>query len=139
MPFSECPNFTIACCHARTTPVVLVSCYNLQSTYLGLHYIFHLRKCKAKESVPLSICTWFLKFSSLKYRVWWTGFFPKFELDFSVCKIQVWNIKLAKSRESKRSDENSEIFTLNAKISHPFCKIRQNNNWNICDFISWTK
>ena len=24
----------------------------------------------------LSICTWFLTFSSLKYRAWWTDFFP---------------------------------------------------------------
>ena len=27
-------------------------------------------------SFPLFICAWFLQFSSLKYRVWWTGFFP---------------------------------------------------------------
>ena len=37
---------------------------------------------------PLSICTWFLTFSSLKFRVWWTGFFSKFELHFYCCKIQ---------------------------------------------------
>ena len=27
------------------------------------------------RTLPLTICTWFLQFSSLKYRVWWTGFF----------------------------------------------------------------
>ena len=27
------------------------------------------------EVVPLSICTWFLTFSSWKYQVWWTWFF----------------------------------------------------------------
>ena len=37
---------------------------------------------------PLSICTWFLTFYSLKFRVWWTGFFYKFELHFYCCKIQ---------------------------------------------------
>ena len=43
---------------------------------------------------PLSICTWILQFSSLKYRVWWTGFFPSLNWIFLPAvawKIQVWN------------------------------------------------
>ena len=33
-------------------------------------------------------------------------FFPKFELDLSACKIQVWNIKLAKSKIPVRVVKN---------------------------------
>ena len=35
--------------------------------------------------IPLSICTWLLQISSLKYRVWWTGFFVYFKLEF--CRL----------------------------------------------------
>ena len=38
--------------------------------------------------IPLSICTWFLQISSLKYRVWWTGFF---------CLFQTWLLQAEKS------------------------------------------
>ena len=31
---------------------------------------------------PLSICTWFLQFSSLKYPVWWTWILVYFKLEF---------------------------------------------------------
>ena len=31
---------------------------------------------------PLSICTWFLQFSSLKYPVWWTWFLVYFKLQY---------------------------------------------------------
>ena len=31
---------------------------------------------------PLSICTWFLQFSNLKYPVWWTWFLVYFKLEF---------------------------------------------------------
>ena len=43
---------------------------------------------------PLSICTWFLKFSSLKqYQFWWTGFFPSLNRIFlpAVACKEVWN------------------------------------------------
>ena len=46
------------------------------------------------DPCPLSICTWFLQFSSLKYPVWWTRFFPSLNWIFLLavaCKIQVWN------------------------------------------------
>ena len=36
----------------------------------------------ASHSIPLSICTWLLQFSSLKYPVWWTGFLVYFKLEF---------------------------------------------------------
>ena len=45
-------------------------------------------------TLPLSICTWFFEFSSLKYQVGWTGFFPSLNWNFLpavACKIQVWN------------------------------------------------
>ena len=32
--------------------------------------------------LPISIWTWFLQFSSLKYQVWWTGFLVYFKLEF---------------------------------------------------------
>ena len=57
-----------------------------------------IKNLKTKSPTPLSICNGFLKFFSLKYRVWWTGFFPMFELDFSACKIKVCNFKLVKSK-----------------------------------------
>ena len=34
-----------------------------------------------KHPIPLSIRTWFLTFSSLKYPIWWSGFFFLFKLD----------------------------------------------------------
>ena len=37
-------------------------------------------------SLPPSICAWFLKFCSLKFRVWWTWFFSQIELDF--CRLR---------------------------------------------------
>ena len=37
------------------------------------------------QSILLSICTWFLKFSSLKFQVWWTGFFPSLNWIFTAC------------------------------------------------------
>ena len=33
-------------------------------------------------AILLSICAWFLQFSSLKYPVWWTGFLVYFKLEF---------------------------------------------------------
>ena len=47
-------------------------------------------------SFLLSIFTWFLQFSSLKYRVWWNGFFPSLNWIFLpavACKI----LKLTKN------------------------------------------
>ena len=48
-----------------------------------------------KDPLPIYICTWFLKFSSLKYRVWWTWLLS-YSLNWIflpavACKIQVWN------------------------------------------------
>ena len=34
------------------------------------------------RTLPLSVCTWFLQFSSLKYRVWWTWFLVYLKLEF---------------------------------------------------------
>ena len=42
------------------------------------------RSCN-RQSPALFICTRFLELSSLKYHVWWTGFFSLFELEFSAC------------------------------------------------------
>ena len=43
----------------------------------------------------LTICTWFLQLSNLKYQVWWTGIFPRLNWIFLPAvawqKIQVWN------------------------------------------------
>ena len=43
----------------------------------GIHSLEFL-----KYSNLLSICTWFLQFSSLKYTVWWTWFSVYFKLEF---------------------------------------------------------
>ena len=37
---------------------------------------------QGKKQIPLSICTWFLQFSSLKYWVWWIEFLVYFKLEF---------------------------------------------------------
>ena len=36
---------------------------------------WNLSKFELIQTTLLSFCTWFLTFSSLKFRVWWTGFF----------------------------------------------------------------
>ena len=50
------------------------------------------------HAIPLSIWTWFLQFSSLKYPVWWTEFFSQFELDFYwMCSLQKTSLNWTKN------------------------------------------
>ena len=60
---------------------------------------------------PLSICTWFLQLSSLTYRVWWTGFFSQFELDFSACcsLIKVLDKQVHQSRYFKLENVKYQV------------------------------
>ena len=44
-------------------------------------------------TLPLSICTWFLTFPSLKYRVWWTWFFPCLNLIFLSASLRNSSLK----------------------------------------------
>ena len=49
-----------------------------------------------KDPLPISICTWFLTFSSFKYQFWWTWLltFLYFELDFSAwCSLYNSSLK----------------------------------------------
>ena len=66
----------------------------------GVHW--NLFKLKP-DSHPLSICTWFLTFSSLKFQVWWIGFFPSFNWIFTAwvaCKNPVQSRKKSISSNS---------------------------------------
>ena len=113
------PLYSLCCCKCTSTPS-----FCQYPLWLCLFYFLHIVQCngvliefaimdfslilvtEVRNPIPLSICTWFLQFSSLNYRVQWTGFFPKFELNFSASKIQVWNIKLAKSKIPVRVVKN---------------------------------
>ena len=45
-------------------------------------FVAWLMWLNTKQSFPLSIWTWFLQNSSLKFPVWWTGFLVYFKLEF---------------------------------------------------------
>ena len=62
-----------------------------------------MQGCTSVQVNPLSICTWFFQFSSLKYP---SGFFFQVWTGFFTCKIQVWNIKLPKSKSPVRVVKN---------------------------------
>ena len=47
------------------------------------NWIFQTQFFKNKATYPLSFCTWFLQFSSLKYRVWLQG-------EFNLGYFQIW-------------------------------------------------
>ena len=82
----------------KALPLELRFHFNLQALWWkSIRYIYYTLTKKFKDVegnhnnlVSLSICTWFLQF----------------ELDFSACKIQVWNIKLAKSKIPVRVVKN---------------------------------
>ena len=62
------------------------TCYG-KNDWWKLHHISCVpnEKCLSSKYIlpsPLSICTWFLQFSSLKYPVWWTWFSVYFKLEF---------------------------------------------------------
>ena len=46
--------------------------------------------CQWWPLVLSSICTGFFQFSSLKYLVWWTGFFSQFETNWIFFPVQTW-------------------------------------------------
>ena len=54
-------------------PKIILQSYSFVSQTLFIFYY---------NSIPLSICTRFLQFSSLKYQVWWIGFLVYFKLEF---------------------------------------------------------
>ena len=65
-----------------------------------------------KNSFPLSICTWFLQISSLKYWVWWTGFLVYFKLEFFMLQQAEES-----SSNKKKSSSSNLIFKLeNCKL-----------------------
>ena len=83
-------NWYVSCFLTEKTPLIpLTTIYLRNRDYLLQRFLtvmiffskFHQIKVicmvKSTKSIPLSIiCTGYFKFSSLKYRVWWTGFFP---------------------------------------------------------------
>ena len=59
-----------------------VMCYKISNLYWPKQWHFLI--------FWVFICTWFLTFSSLKFEVWWTGFFPSLKWIFLpavACKI----------------------------------------------------
>ena len=55
----------------------------------------HAHRFALKLPILLSICTWFFKFLSLKFRVWWTGFLQATHYTGSKNPVQskVWILK----------------------------------------------
>ena len=57
---------------------------------------------------PLSICTRFLQFPSLKYRVWWTWFLVYFKLEF----YRLWQAEKSSSNYGKNPVDQTRYFKL---------------------------
>ena len=82
----------------------------------------------------LSICTWFLPFSSLKFQVWWTGFFSSSNWIFAGYTgsknpvqtrkknpvHQTWNFKLENFKNEMQIDRRIGERTHIALIYHAF-------------------
>jgi hypothetical protein len=75
-------------CHNNlTTKVWLHACMKSSRFYV---FILCIKICTGQKnylllikcSSPLSICTQFLQFSCLKYRVWWNGFLVYVKVEF---------------------------------------------------------
>ena len=102
-----------------------VSCFFVQNS----SYIVEFQR-----AFPLSICTWILQFSSLKYRVWWTGFFPSLNWLYLVCKIQVWS--RPKIQFIRLKDWKNQVGIDRIHIAFSFISSRiPNTMW--AEFLMW--